>query len=124
MNDVVGPPHTVPVAALPVQCSTMIAEVSTPQRVSRRSARSWVSRNRWEQWARAPTMPWPNRSTRHSKRETLQGAARWESPRAARLAVFRWITRYNTRRRHSYCDYLSPADYETTHAPTNIAQAA
>ncbi|PBI91908.1 IS2 transposase TnpB [Rhodococcus erythropolis] len=58
------------------------------------------------------------------KRETLQGAARWESPRAARLAVFRWITRYNTRRRHSYCDYLSPADYETAHATDNIAQAA
>lgn len=58
------------------------------------------------------------------KRETLQGAARWESPREARLAVIRWITRYNTRRRHSYCDYLSPADYETTHAPANIAQAA
>lgn len=58
------------------------------------------------------------------KRETLQGAARWESPRAAGLAVFRWITRYNTRRRHSYCDYLSPTDYETAHAPANIAQAA
>jgi transposase InsO family protein len=58
------------------------------------------------------------------KRETLQGAARWESPRAARLAVFRWITRYNTRRRHSYCVYLSPADYETAHARANIAQAA
>ncbi|MGC0367593.1 transposase InsO family protein [Rhodococcus sp. 27YEA15] len=58
------------------------------------------------------------------KRETLQGAARWESPRAARLAVFRWIARYNTRRRHSYCNYLSPADYETAHAPASIAQAA
>ena len=58
------------------------------------------------------------------KRETLQGATRWESPRAARLAVFRWITRYNIRRRHSYCGYLSPADYETAQAPANIAQAA
>ena len=58
------------------------------------------------------------------KRETLQGAPRWESPRAARLAVFRWITRYNTRRRHSYCDYLSPADYETAHATDTMARAA
>lgn len=58
------------------------------------------------------------------KRETLQGAARWESPRAARLAVFRWITRYNTRRRHSYCNYLSPADYETAHTSDNLQQAA
>ena len=59
------------------------------------------------------------------KRETLQGAARWESPRAARLAVFRWITRYNTRRRHSYCNYLSPADYyETAHTSDSLQQAA
>ncbi|MEW9556550.1 IS3 family transposase [Nonomuraea sp. NPDC050783] len=46
------------------------------------------------------------------KRETLQGAKRWSSPREARLAVFRWITRYNTRRRHSALGYLSPIDYE------------
>ncbi|MFI1920153.1 IS3 family transposase [Nocardia sp. NPDC020380] len=58
------------------------------------------------------------------KRETLQGAARWESARAARLAVFRWVTRYNTRRRHSYCHYLSPADYESVHATDNMARAA
>jgi transposase InsO family protein len=58
------------------------------------------------------------------KRETLQGAARWESPRAARLAVFRWIARYNTRRRHSYCNYLSPADYETAHTSDSLQQAA
>ncbi|MFI7004883.1 IS3 family transposase [Nocardia sp. NPDC050175] len=58
------------------------------------------------------------------KRETLQGTARWESPRAARLAVFRWVTRYNTRRRHSYCDYLSPADYESVHTTDNLAHAA
>jgi len=58
------------------------------------------------------------------KRETLQGASRWESPQAARLAVFRWITRYNTRRRHSYCNYLSPADYENTYTFDNLQQAA
>jgi len=46
------------------------------------------------------------------KRETLQGAKRWGSAREARLAVFKWITRYNTRRRHSRLNYLSPIDYE------------
>ena len=46
------------------------------------------------------------------KRETLQGAHRWPSARHARLAVFKWITRYNTRRRHSALGYLSPIDYE------------
>ncbi len=29
------------------------------------------------------------------KRETLQGRKRWPGARAARLAVFRWVTRYN-----------------------------
>jgi transposase InsO family protein len=33
------------------------------------------------------------------KRETLQGAKRWPTARAARLAVFRWVTRYNDRGR-------------------------
>lgn len=46
------------------------------------------------------------------KRETLQGAKRWSSAREARLAVFKWITRYNTRRRHSTFGYLSLIDYE------------
>ena len=46
------------------------------------------------------------------KRETLQGAKRWGSARQARLAVFAWITRYNTRRRHSSLNYLSPINYE------------
>ena len=46
------------------------------------------------------------------KRETLQGAKSWPTARAARLAVFKWITRYNTRRRHSTLGYLSPIDYE------------
>lgn len=56
------------------------------------------------------------------KRETLQGARRWPTPRAARLAVFRWITRYNTRRRHSTLGHLSPIDYE--HQPDTVLKAA
>jgi transposase InsO family protein len=46
------------------------------------------------------------------KRETLQGAKRWTSARHARLSVFRWITKYNTRRRHSTLGQLSPITYE------------
>ncbi len=48
------------------------------------------------------------------KRETLQGARHWPDARTARLAVFRWITRYNTIRRHSRLGQLSPIDYEKT----------
>jgi transposase InsO family protein len=48
------------------------------------------------------------------KRETLQGTHGWPDARTARLAVFRWITRYNRIRRHSRCGQLSPIDYEKT----------
>ncbi len=46
------------------------------------------------------------------KRETLQGRKRWNGAREARLAVFRWVTRYNTRRRHSSLGQISPVTYE------------
>ncbi len=46
------------------------------------------------------------------KRETLQGARHWPSARQARLEVFKWIIRYNTRRRHSALGQVSPVDYE------------
>jgi transposase InsO family protein len=46
------------------------------------------------------------------KRETLQGQKRWSGPREARLAVFGWVTRYNTTRRHSTLGQTSPINYE------------
>jgi transposase InsO family protein len=46
------------------------------------------------------------------KRETLQGRKRWSGAREARLAVFRWVTRYNTRRRHSALGQISPIAFE------------
>ena len=49
------------------------------------------------------------------KRETLQGAHRYDGARSARLTVFRWLTRYNTRRRHSANGQLSPTAYEHRH---------
>jgi hypothetical protein len=42
----------------------------------------------------------------------------------ARRAVFAWITRYNTRRRHSYCDYLSAITYENTTTTATLPVAA
>ncbi|MBB6350924.1 transposase InsO family protein [Nonomuraea muscovyensis] len=56
------------------------------------------------------------------KRETLQGAPRWPDARTARLAVSRWITRYNTVRRHSRLGHLSPIAYEKT--ADNLRSAA
>ncbi|WP_432180676.1 integrase core domain-containing protein [Streptomyces sp. NBC_00063] len=46
------------------------------------------------------------------KRETLR------RPDGLREAVFRWITRYNTRRRHSSNRYLNPADNEASRNPS------
>jgi transposase InsO family protein len=58
------------------------------------------------------------------KRETLAGAAGWDSSAQARREVFAWITRYNTRRRHSTCGYLSPNSYESTHIRPTLPIAA
>jgi transposase InsO family protein len=60
------------------------------------------------------------------KRETLQGAKAWPTARHARLAAFRWASRYNTRRRHSRLGQRSPITYENTffEPSTTLPQAA
>ncbi|MFE3330001.1 IS3 family transposase [Streptomyces sp. NPDC059176] len=60
------------------------------------------------------------------KRETLQGRKTWPSEREARLDAFRWLNRYNTRRRHSRLGQRSPIAYETAldTTSTTLAQAA
>ena len=46
------------------------------------------------------------------KRETLQGAHGFTDEHQARLAVFGWAHRHNTRRRHSHLGQRSPIAYE------------
>ena len=58
------------------------------------------------------------------KRETLQGAARWDTAAQARLEVFAWITRYNTRRRHSVCGQQSPSTYAKANTTVTLRPAA
>jgi transposase InsO family protein len=60
------------------------------------------------------------------KRETLQGRMHWPSEREARLDAFRWLNRYNTRRRHSHLGQRSPIAFENTLqlTPTTRAPAA
>jgi putative transposase len=42
---------------------------------------------------------------------------RWENRQQLAVAVFEWIEAwYNPKRRHSYCQMLSPVDYEAAHA--------
>ena len=47
------------------------------------------------------------------KREVLQDAACWTDELTCRRQVFRWLVRYNNKRRHSWCRYTSPIAYET-----------
>lgn len=46
------------------------------------------------------------------KREILQDCACWPDEATCRRQVFAWLVRYNTHRRHSYCQYHSPSTYE------------
>ena len=57
------------------------------------------------------------------KRETLAGAATFTDEKTCQRKIFGWATRYNTKRRHSHCNYLSPNNYENLLAAT-IPQAA
>ncbi|WP_346176855.1 integrase core domain-containing protein, partial [Streptomyces cuspidosporus] len=57
------------------------------------------------------------------KRETLQGRKHWSSEREARLDAFRWLHRYNTRRRHSRLGHRSPIAYETASKTTSTTLA-
>jgi transposase InsO family protein len=58
------------------------------------------------------------------KREVLQDDSCWPDAAACRRQVFRWLARYNTTRRHSHCRYVSPADFEKSHAPATLPEAA
>ncbi|WP_307619257.1 IS3 family transposase [Streptomyces sp. V3I7] len=57
------------------------------------------------------------------KRETLQDRKHWSSEREARLDAFRWLHRYNTRRRHSRLGHPSPIAYETASETTSTTLA-
>ncbi|MEV6161483.1 IS3 family transposase [Streptomyces sp. NPDC052052] len=58
------------------------------------------------------------------KRETLQGARDYGDPVTCRNQVFAWLTRYNTRRRHSANGHLSPNEYERRHHTAKLTLAA
>jgi transposase InsO family protein len=58
------------------------------------------------------------------KREVLQDRSSWADATTCRREVFRWLARYNTKRRHSHCRHLSPAIYERNHTPATLPEAA
>ena len=58
------------------------------------------------------------------KREVLQNNSCWADATTCRRQVFRWLSRYNTKRRHSHCGHLSPAAYERNQTPATLPEAA
>ncbi|PND54139.1 hypothetical protein CRM90_29670, partial [Mycobacterium sp. ENV421] len=58
------------------------------------------------------------------KREVLQDNSCWPDAATCRREVFRWLARYNIKRRHSYCRHSSPAAYERIHTPATLPKAA
>lgn len=58
------------------------------------------------------------------KRETLQGDPDYGDAGSCRRTVFAWLTRYNTRRRHSTNGHLSPDEYERRHHAARLTLAA
>jgi transposase InsO family protein len=58
------------------------------------------------------------------KREILQDRSCWPDAATCRREVFRWLARYNTKRRHSHCRHSSPATYERTLTTTTLPEAA
>jgi transposase InsO family protein len=58
------------------------------------------------------------------KRETLRGAHHYGDADTCRRTVFAWLTRYNTRRRHSANGHLSPNEYEHRHHTAKLTLAA
>ncbi|WP_392673655.1 IS3 family transposase [Streptomyces sp. LN785] len=58
------------------------------------------------------------------KRETLQSTHDYGDTDTCRRTVFAWLTRYNTRRRHSANGHLSPNEYEHRHHTAKLTLAA
>lgn len=57
------------------------------------------------------------------KREVLRDGKGFDNPITCRQEVFRWCMRYNTRRRHSWCNLVAPDVFEAE-ASATLAEAA
>ena len=52
------------------------------------------------------------------KREVLRDGKVFDNPITCRQEVFRWCMRYNTRRRHSWCNLVAPDVFEAETSAT------
>ena len=68
-------------------------------------------------WRRRPPKGQTIAHSDHGAQGELLDQRHWHTRDQLALAVFDWIeTWYNPKRRHSYCNGLSPLDYETATA--------
>lgn len=58
------------------------------------------------------------------KRGVLQDRPSLPDAQTCQREVFRWLGRYNTKRRHPNCRHLSPATYESTLTPAKLPEVA
>ena len=77
-----------------------------------------ASPSRWVPSARRPTTRSRSRSTPPSNARSSKTPPAGPTSSTCRRQVFRWLTRYNTKRRHSWCRYQSPSTYEARWAAT------
>ena len=84
----------------------------------------WGSPSRWARSGTSADNALAESFNAALKREVLQDRTCWADAATCRREVFRWLARYNTKRRHSYCRHLSPANYERTHTPATLPEAA
>ena len=99
--------------------------VYTSKDYAKLCARLWASPSPWEPWAPSADNALAESFNATLKREVLQDAACW--PDAGHLPPCKSSSgslRYNNRRRHSWCGYTSPVDYEKTTTTTTLATAA
>lgn len=109
--------------ALKGQLSILIMAVCTPHRRLGTTAPSLVCVNPWEQWERVRIEALAESFNATLKREVLRDRKLFESPISCRQEIFRWCMRYNTRRRHSWCNLLAPDDFDALNS-AKLPQAA
>ena len=93
---------------LPGRSSTATTARSTPRRTTPSSAPTSASPSPWAPSGTSADNALAESFNATLKREILQDAACWPDEATCRRQVFRWLTRYNTSRRHSWCRYQSP----------------
>ncbi len=105
------------------QFSIPTTVVCTPHRHLGTTAPNLVYANPWEQVGTSADNALAESFNATLKREVLRDRKVFDNPIVCRQEVFRWCMRYNTRRRHYWCNLLAPDAFEALTSAT-LTQAA